>query len=209
VTTPHWTQAVEILTHNPPDLILLDLHMPAIQGETILGFIRELDRPVPVIVISAFLDEDKIETLRQMGVREFVSKPFRLNELGEKILKAMTQASPPPGPHAGPQLPPPPPPPDSGTRSVAVTASARRSPSRPHHRPRRKPRNLKAYVAITLLCMAGALFVVLLQKLPTYFSGTVEKAVSKSVESEMKRQRNDLEGLSPKDKEALRKALGK
>ena len=85
VTTTKWTEALDQITHNPPDLILLDLAMPTIQGDAVLEFIRGLGYTLPVIVISAYLDEQRIEELRQLGVNGFLNKPFQLNALGNLI----------------------------------------------------------------------------------------------------------------------------
>ena len=85
VTTSQWTEALEQLTHNPPDLILLDLHMQTIQGESVLEFIREHGHTLPVIIISAYLNEEKKQELGKKGANAFVAKPFRLNDLVDTV----------------------------------------------------------------------------------------------------------------------------
>ncbi len=85
VTTSQWTEALEQITHNPPDLILLDLHMQTIQGESVLEFIREHGHTLPVIIISAYLNEEKKQELGKKGANAFVAKPFRLNDLVDTV----------------------------------------------------------------------------------------------------------------------------
>ena len=85
VTTSQWTEALEQITHNPPDLILLDLHMQTIQGESVLEFIREHGQTMPVIIISAYLNEQKKQELGKKGANAFVAKPFRLNDLVDTV----------------------------------------------------------------------------------------------------------------------------
>ncbi|MBI2951639.1 response regulator, partial [bacterium] len=87
--TSRWTQAVELITHRPPDLVLLDLQMPTVQGDTVLEFIQQQGRPIPVIIISAYLDERRIEALRRIGARGFVPKPFQLNALASTVREAL------------------------------------------------------------------------------------------------------------------------
>ena len=85
VTTSQWTEALEQITHTPPDLILLDLHMQTIQGESVLEFIREHGHTLPVIIISAYLNEEKKQELEKKGANAFVAKPFRLNDLVDTV----------------------------------------------------------------------------------------------------------------------------
>lgn len=64
------------------DIILLDLMLPGICGEEIIKKIRELDKGVPIIVISA--KDNKVEVLR-MGADDFISKPFDIEEVIARI----------------------------------------------------------------------------------------------------------------------------
>ncbi|HLJ81878.1 MAG TPA: response regulator [Ktedonobacterales bacterium] len=67
-----------------PDLILLDLMMPYLEGEDELRLMKlsQDTANIPVIVVTARQDTDKDEaTLRQLGVLHIVHKPFDLNQL--------------------------------------------------------------------------------------------------------------------------------
>ena len=67
-----------------PDLILLDLLMPYLEGEDELRLLQLTPETsnIPVIVITAKPDVSRDEqTLRQLGVRHIVRKPFDLNHL--------------------------------------------------------------------------------------------------------------------------------
>ncbi|MSS71732.1 MAG: response regulator [Candidatus Latescibacteria bacterium] len=237
--TSLWTEAVELLTHHPPDLVLLDLQMPTVQGDTVLEFIQQLGSPIPVIIVSAYLDEQRVESLRRLGARRFVSKPFQINALIAAIretlgLPSEGLAPSPPLPKALPAALPEVPltaPSDSDNLPIRDTVQARLKPEaaaapvaptrsdpkpqqghahrQPHHHRRRKPRNLKLYAVISLVCLIGSLVVLLIEKLPSYFSSSLEQAVEKSVQSEAKRQKQSIEGLSDKQKEAFRKAMEK
>ena len=68
------------------DMVLLDLHMPEMEGEDVLRAIRnDLKLSMPVVIISVDgLDERE---LLDMGADDFVLKPFDLDDLKAKMLK--------------------------------------------------------------------------------------------------------------------------
>ncbi len=75
----------------PPDLILLDLHLPDIGGDEVMRRLRleAGTREVPVVVLSADATPSQITRLRQLGVREYLTKPFRIRELLAAIDSAL------------------------------------------------------------------------------------------------------------------------
>ena len=68
ITATKWTDAIDAITHSSPDLILLDLKMPTIHGTSILGFIRNKEIELPVIVVSGYVTEEVTEELQRHGV---------------------------------------------------------------------------------------------------------------------------------------------
>ena len=75
------TEAVEYLSDETPDLILLDLMLPGLSGEELLPRIAD----IPVIVISAKADTaDKVGLLLS-GAADYVTKPFDMQELLARI----------------------------------------------------------------------------------------------------------------------------
>ena len=66
-----------------PDLILLDLHLPDMGGDEVIRRLRleARTRDVPVVVLSADATPAQIARLRQLGAREYLTKPFRIREL--------------------------------------------------------------------------------------------------------------------------------
>lgn len=76
------TEALLLLSHNKPDLILLDLMLPGLSGEELLPQIRD----IPVIVVSAKADvTDKVELLIG-GAVDYITKPFDMKELLARIM---------------------------------------------------------------------------------------------------------------------------
>lgn len=75
------TEALEVLSREKPDLILLDLMLPEISGEELLPKIKD----IPVIVVSAKIDvADKVDLLLG-GAADYVTKPFDMRELLARI----------------------------------------------------------------------------------------------------------------------------
>ncbi len=75
-----------------PDLILLDLMMPYLEGEDELRLMKLAPETsnIPVIVVTAKADVDRDEaTLRQLGVIHIVKKPFDLNQLIQLVKQTL------------------------------------------------------------------------------------------------------------------------
>lgn len=68
-----------------PDLILLDLMLPAMPGLEVLRSLRQDGRHTPVIIVSAKgLDRDKVSGL-ELGADDYITKPFGLAELSARV----------------------------------------------------------------------------------------------------------------------------
>lgn len=73
--------ALEVVTHQRPDLILLDNVLPDISGLTILRTLRRLSPSIPAILMTGFGSEDiAIEAFRA-GARDYLKKPIGLGDL--------------------------------------------------------------------------------------------------------------------------------
>jgi len=82
------TQARMMLTSWLPDLILLDLGLPDMDGQTLLASIRETSA-IPLIVVSARSDEhEKVMALDQ-GANDYMTKPFGTEELLARVRAAL------------------------------------------------------------------------------------------------------------------------
>ena len=78
------TEALLQLQLQHVDLVLLDLMLPGLSGETLITKIKE-NYPIPVIVVSAKSDlNDKVSLLNQ-GADDYLCKPFALEELYARI----------------------------------------------------------------------------------------------------------------------------
>jgi two-component system, OmpR family, KDP operon response regulator KdpE len=80
--------ALELLG-NEPDLIILDLGLPDIQGHELLRMIRARNEGVPVVVLSSRGDEaGKVQAL-DFGADDYITKPFGMDELLARMRAAL------------------------------------------------------------------------------------------------------------------------
>lgn len=78
-------EAVDLFKKVRPNIILMDIKMPGMDGLEAVKLIREIDTQIPIIAVTAFaLDRDKIRA-RQAGCNDFVPKPVSGNLLKGKI----------------------------------------------------------------------------------------------------------------------------
>lgn len=93
VTTNNSLEAPEILERSQIDLIITDLKMPGLDGLEILKFVKEKNLRTEVIIITAFGSlETAIEALSR-GVFDYITKPFRKEQIVFTVDKAMRYAS--------------------------------------------------------------------------------------------------------------------
>ena len=80
--------ALELLSQRP-DLIILDLGLPDIQGHELLRTIRARNESVPIVVLSSRGDEaGKVQAL-DLGADDYLTKPFGLDELLARMRAAL------------------------------------------------------------------------------------------------------------------------
>ena len=76
------------MTGHPPDILILDLGLPDMDGNDIIKMVREWSQ-LPIIVVSARSDErDKIDAL-DYGADDYLTKPFSVEELLARIRVAV------------------------------------------------------------------------------------------------------------------------
>jgi DNA-binding NtrC family response regulator len=71
------------------DLIITDISMPGMSGEDLLGFIKSYYPRIPVIFISGAADMEDAQRLIRKGAFGYLTKPFRLEEIEEKVARAI------------------------------------------------------------------------------------------------------------------------
>lgn len=76
-----------ILSQKPPDLILLDMEMPKMNGRVLLRRLRysTLYNSIPVIFISNVDSRSIINSMIKLGITDYIVKPFKAEDLVEKV----------------------------------------------------------------------------------------------------------------------------
>jgi len=97
VTAANGRQALDAVRRDPPDLIVLDIMMPEMDGIEFLRLHRA-QHATPVILLTARVeDDDKIIGL-ELGADDYVTKPFRPRELLARVRAVLRRAG-----HSGPE----------------------------------------------------------------------------------------------------------
>lgn len=80
-------EAVETATSQSPDLILLDIMMPERDGFEVCGILksREATAAIPVIFLTAKLEQDNVEKAFSVGGCDYVTKPFNMREVEARV----------------------------------------------------------------------------------------------------------------------------
>lgn len=82
-------EAVESIAVERPDLILLDLGLPDMPGQDVLGKWRAEALDLPIIILSSRTDEAGIVAALELGADDYVAKPFGMKELAARIRVAL------------------------------------------------------------------------------------------------------------------------
>jgi signal transduction histidine kinase/DNA-binding response OmpR family regulator len=81
-------EALEVLANKQPALIFMDVNMPGMDGYTTTRVIRRLPNPIgktPIIALTADAMEEDREKCLKAGMNNFISKPFRIEEIESAI----------------------------------------------------------------------------------------------------------------------------
>jgi diguanylate cyclase (GGDEF)-like protein len=94
-TLYHGEEVLVFLKDNKPDLILLDLRMPGIDGYALCKRIRETPdtRDIPVIILSGVSEVDARVNTIELGADDFITKPFDVRELRARVNRILKRKS--------------------------------------------------------------------------------------------------------------------
>lgn len=87
----HGEEAFEIAATRNPDLIIMDLYMPVMDGFDAIRGLRMIMHDKPILVLSGHLDEQNIAKAIEAGATACLPKPYKLNELFDKIKEVLTE----------------------------------------------------------------------------------------------------------------------
>lgn len=120
--------ALSMARESRPDLVLLDMRLPGMDGIEVLAGLKKIDDSVPVVMITGYGHIQSAVDVMKLGASEYLQKPFENAQLVETV-KRFVQGAPPPRfkpppvrevPSAAPAPPPP-----------ALARAPARAPARP------------------------------------------------------------------------------
>ncbi|WP_110112646.1 response regulator [Bacillus sp. CGMCC 1.16541] len=78
-------QAIEIAQKQTPDLVLLDMKIPGMDGIEILKRLKEHDPDIKVIIMTAYGELDMIQESKDLGALTHFAKPFDIDEIRQAV----------------------------------------------------------------------------------------------------------------------------
>jgi two-component system, OmpR family, phosphate regulon sensor histidine kinase PhoR len=84
-------EGLQIVLHEAPDLIILDQQLPGLTGLELLKALHEEENEVPVIMTTIYGSEEVAVNAFRLGVRDYVIKPFEIEEMLEAIDRALAE----------------------------------------------------------------------------------------------------------------------
>ena len=88
-------EALEIATREKPDLVLLDIMMPVMNGFQVLRKLKsqEETKNIPVIMLTSKVQEKDVVFGLEAGAEDYITKPFSFAELNARVNRVLTSRS--------------------------------------------------------------------------------------------------------------------
>lgn len=80
-------EAVTFCEDEQPDLILMDIRMPDMNGLDATRIIKEVNHDIPIVALSAYAFDENIREAKEAGCDHFMAKPFRVEDLLDVVQK--------------------------------------------------------------------------------------------------------------------------
>lgn len=85
-TAEDGNKAIDLLSENDYDLVVVDIHLPYRSGLELVRFIRsDQGKETPVLVLTAFSDPQMQRQAGELGISDYVVKPFDPSDLVKRI----------------------------------------------------------------------------------------------------------------------------
>lgn len=85
--------AVELFKQHRPDLVILDIAMPEMDGLEAMKSVLEIDPEAKVLMCTSFSSKQYVVQAVKLGAKGYLNKPFDLNKIREKIGKICSEGS--------------------------------------------------------------------------------------------------------------------
>ena len=86
-------EVARMLDEQRPDLVLLDMHMPRLDGIAALSEILDIAPTMPVIMVTGDGDMDRAKLAMERGARDYMTKPFDLQTLQTSVVALLATAA--------------------------------------------------------------------------------------------------------------------
>lgn len=84
-------EALELIQKDPPDLVLLDIWLPGMDGIEVLKTLKTYNPGVEVIIMSGHGTIDTAVKATKLGAQDFIEKPFSLDRITESIKNVLQE----------------------------------------------------------------------------------------------------------------------
>ncbi len=92
ITAESGEEALRLAEEQTPDLVLLDIHLPGIDGIRVLEKLKSANPELPVIMITAFGMVETAVAAMKLGAFDYIAKPFNLDDVRLTVRKATENA---------------------------------------------------------------------------------------------------------------------
>ena len=86
-------EAIELFRHNPPDVVLIDIMLPGIDGFELCRHLRKTS-DVPIVMVTARVDTHDVVAGLEAGADDYLTKPFAPKELSARIRALLRRIRP-------------------------------------------------------------------------------------------------------------------
>ncbi|MAC83232.1 MAG: DNA-binding response regulator [Arcobacter sp.] len=83
-------EGYKLYLEKTPDIILSDIHMPNVNGIEFIKKVRQIDKNIPVVMITAHTDKEYLLEAVELHMEKYIVKPLDLDELFESLDKCIT-----------------------------------------------------------------------------------------------------------------------
>ena len=84
-------EALEVYQSKKPDIVVTDINIPKINGLDLSEKIREENKSVSIVIISAYSEEEQLQRAEDISVSSYLQKPFTFQQLKDSIEKAIEE----------------------------------------------------------------------------------------------------------------------